>query len=329
LVLPYTNGYGQGETMKFIPRVSLLFLVFYSFFVYAESNYQFERMWPNLPQPWYFGDVNDLESNRDGNFYVLVSRSNIVSNFDGNGNLIRQWLVPYSDIRHQASYDLLKSTNEFVYIMRIDSTFLMHLLKYDHKGQLISDLTIPKKVGDIDLYLGSGANSFAIDESNIYLHSSYFSDGILVKYNIDTGTAISIKEYSLLELSVFSMEVNEEGQFYVLYTPLLEGGSVTNSSVQYIEQYTNEGVSFRTLRFNNPLADEYVSDVEIFENILLVNKYFVAGKKIAFVDIYNLENFNFVKSIPVEHSVYSGSSQVEMNNADYFYHSLRYETQKI
>jgi hypothetical protein len=85
--------------MKSNSSALLFFCIFvFSFQSFAENNYQFERMWPNLSQPWYFQDLQSVVQTNDFvyafedkgtrvdnryNFYKLNKSGHLVSKFEG------------------------------------------------------------------------------------------------------------------------------------------------------------------------------------------------------------------------------------------------------
>lgn len=58
---------------------------------HAEITYQFERMWPILPQPWYFDAPRAVAVDRTGYVYVADSGFHRVQKFDPNGYIVGKW----------------------------------------------------------------------------------------------------------------------------------------------------------------------------------------------------------------------------------------------
>jgi hypothetical protein len=55
----------------------------------ADEFYRFERMWPMLPQPRYFGSpLNGLAFDKDGSLYVADYDANCIQEFTSDGKLI-------------------------------------------------------------------------------------------------------------------------------------------------------------------------------------------------------------------------------------------------
>ncbi len=53
--------------------------------------YQFERMWPNLPQPWHFDGQSNVVVDDEGNLYIVSDHFYNVRKFDSDGNFITGW----------------------------------------------------------------------------------------------------------------------------------------------------------------------------------------------------------------------------------------------
>jgi|GEM_PF-1017569 len=66
-------------------------LVFSPVSAQAEETYKFERMWPTLHQPWYFGDVEGITVDRDGFVYVADMYSHCIRKFTSDGHLVARW----------------------------------------------------------------------------------------------------------------------------------------------------------------------------------------------------------------------------------------------
>lgn len=60
---------------------------------FAEENieYRFERLWPQIEQPWYFDFPTDVAIAPDGNVYVTDTRNYRVQQFTSQGDFIRAW----------------------------------------------------------------------------------------------------------------------------------------------------------------------------------------------------------------------------------------------
>ena len=58
---------------------------------HAEEPYRFDRLWPNLVQPWYFEHPNDLAIGPNGLIYVADTDFSRIQVFSTEGELIRNW----------------------------------------------------------------------------------------------------------------------------------------------------------------------------------------------------------------------------------------------
>ncbi len=59
--------------------------------VEASEFYEFERMWPTLPQPWYFNQPNDMAIDLNGFVYVADTWNHRIQKFDSDGNFITKF----------------------------------------------------------------------------------------------------------------------------------------------------------------------------------------------------------------------------------------------
>ena len=58
----------------------------------GKETYSFERMWPTLKQPWYFGFPEDIAIDQSGNVYVTDSFFNDrIQKFSADGSFITNW----------------------------------------------------------------------------------------------------------------------------------------------------------------------------------------------------------------------------------------------
>jgi len=57
----------------------------------SEETYKFERMWPTLQQPWYFGDVQGVAVDDKGYVYVADMYSHCIRKFTPDGYLVTRW----------------------------------------------------------------------------------------------------------------------------------------------------------------------------------------------------------------------------------------------
>lgn len=82
------------KKIGFLKRVIGLFMVpgflfFLSTASLAEEEYTFKRMWPVLPQPWYFCDHRGLAMDSKGNLYVTGELR--IQKLSSGGEFITEW----------------------------------------------------------------------------------------------------------------------------------------------------------------------------------------------------------------------------------------------
>lgn len=58
---------------------------------HANESYRFDLLWPNLEQPWYFDNPNDVAIGPDGLVYVADSGFDRIQVFSADGEFIRSW----------------------------------------------------------------------------------------------------------------------------------------------------------------------------------------------------------------------------------------------
>ncbi|OQX27112.1 MAG: hypothetical protein BWK80_07000, partial [Desulfobacteraceae bacterium IS3] len=60
----------------------------------SEETYKFERMWPTLHQPWYFGNIGGIEVDAEGAetfVYVADIYGHCIRKFTSDGHLVTRW----------------------------------------------------------------------------------------------------------------------------------------------------------------------------------------------------------------------------------------------
>ena len=53
--------------------------------------YRFERLWPQIPQPWYFSKPEGITVASDDNLYIVDKYRNNVQKFDSSGRFLTKW----------------------------------------------------------------------------------------------------------------------------------------------------------------------------------------------------------------------------------------------
>ncbi len=149
-----------------------------------------------------FGAIN---TDSNGNIYVLCARSNRISKYDQNGNVINLDFIKYV-----SGFELFLDSNDNLYLSDYHSKTIK---KYDKNGTVISYSLVPNNDQYSDLV-------FAIDKNNNYIYvidflnedenqeravSKYKLDGSLVAKNIIKGINDDSSE----------IRVDENGNIYL------------------------------------------------------------------------------------------------------------------
>lgn len=79
----------QGLILPFLAFLVLLGLVL-PLRGQAEDVYRFQRMWPTLPQPWYFSSES-VAVDKQGNVYVVDGSKYRVQKFTSDGEFLTKW----------------------------------------------------------------------------------------------------------------------------------------------------------------------------------------------------------------------------------------------
>jgi DNA-binding beta-propeller fold protein YncE len=128
------------------------------------ENYRFERLWPMLPQPWYFDRARHLAVDQQGNVYVTNQLFKQLRKFTADGHLVRQWVFEEEPVAIQASrktdqvyvtYDKWLPTGFGTSTVRVFNAAGEVVTKWDEKPGLL-------------------AAPFALDSNdNLYLLNNY------------------------------------------------------------------------------------------------------------------------------------------------------------
>jgi sugar lactone lactonase YvrE len=78
--------------MQGLTHVAMIVIVM----IIAASNgqaqtYVFERLWPQLPQPWYLASPQGITTGNQGNIYVADTGFDCIRVFDSSGIFLREW----------------------------------------------------------------------------------------------------------------------------------------------------------------------------------------------------------------------------------------------
>ncbi len=55
------------------------------------NEYRFERMWPQLEQPWYFSGPHEVSVAPDGSVYIADEKNHQIQKFSAEGEFIQKW----------------------------------------------------------------------------------------------------------------------------------------------------------------------------------------------------------------------------------------------
>ncbi|MGE0086444.1 MAG: C13 family peptidase [Desulfococcaceae bacterium] len=69
----------------------VLFLISLPLSAFSQEEYVFERMWPSLPQPWYFRYPKGVSVDKSGNVYVADTDHHCIQKFSPDGTFITKW----------------------------------------------------------------------------------------------------------------------------------------------------------------------------------------------------------------------------------------------
>ena len=82
----------------------------------AQTTYRFERLWPTLQQPWYYGGATDVAVDSQRNVYV-TAYDNTVTKLSPDGMLLTKWGGPGTapgEINRAVAIDINEQDEVFV-----------------------------------------------------------------------------------------------------------------------------------------------------------------------------------------------------------------------
>jgi tripartite motif-containing protein 71 len=82
--------------MKYLSFLIAFIACLSTFFLLPDTalsgeSYMFERMWPTLPQPWYFDNPRGIAADQNGDVYIVDSFNNRIQKFTQDGEFITKW----------------------------------------------------------------------------------------------------------------------------------------------------------------------------------------------------------------------------------------------
>ena len=146
-----------------VPLSVFAALVVFSSSAAEEGAYRFERMWPTLQQPWYFGNSAGVAVDAQGHVYVADASLERVQKFTRDGQLITQWgrdaAIP--ELALFAPHGIATDHDGFVYTIQHET-----VRKFTRDGQFIWKWVL--------FDYGDGTNFFVNDiavdyQSNVYV----------------------------------------------------------------------------------------------------------------------------------------------------------------
>jgi len=78
----------SASTIQFSLLLVLLLLLTAPSRALADEEYQFERMWPTLQQPWYFSDPYGVAVDNNGFIYLADTYNNRIQKFTVDGQFV-------------------------------------------------------------------------------------------------------------------------------------------------------------------------------------------------------------------------------------------------
>ena len=169
---PYSRKYLHSMSRQaFIAFTVFLSLVFCldipeTYSEEASESYVFERMWPTLPQPWYFSP-SDIALDNDGNIYIADPAKDVIHKFNTDGNFITKWGSEGSDDGQFARpQGVAVDSDGNVYVA---DTYNSRIQKFDSFGNFITKWELVS--GDASF---SQPSAIAVDRNgNIYVDDSW------------------------------------------------------------------------------------------------------------------------------------------------------------
>lgn len=115
--------------------VIFIFFIHSSILASSNENYQFERLWPVLQQPWAFHSPCGIKMDTSGNVYVVNMANQTIHKYTGSGKFITGWTISLSNSNQlSAPYDLVINKDGFIYVTDIYNNYIK---KFSSSGQFI------------------------------------------------------------------------------------------------------------------------------------------------------------------------------------------------
>ena len=107
--------------MKKVSKVILLIIFCHLIIGYkytdGEVTYKFDKLWPILPQPWYFNSPSDIAIDNNGNVYVVDTGNHRIQKFTSDGNFVLKWgSNGTGDGQFSSPYGIAVDSSNYVYV---------------------------------------------------------------------------------------------------------------------------------------------------------------------------------------------------------------------
>lgn len=172
----------------------------------SQEAYRFQRMWPVIPQPWYFKGPVSIEIDKKDNFYVVDEQNNLVYKYTPDGMFVTKWGTGYLKF----PYGIALDENEYVYVFGSNG-----IDKFTSDGRFVANLGISKGSGDGQF---DKRGELAIDQEGCIYAVDYRNDRV---QKFGTDGAFQLKWGSTGEADgqfdcPKGITIDENGDIYVV-----------------------------------------------------------------------------------------------------------------
>jgi len=163
----------------------LILALSFPFISFSEENYEYERMWPVLGQPWYFNAPRGIAIDSSGNFLIADTFNDRIQKFTTNGHLITKWGTTGSkegELLAPGSIALDSSDNIYV-----ADTFNHRIQKFAPDGKFITkwgDFGSGDEefMGPLGIAIGKGGSVYVADTWNNRIQKFTLDGDFLTKW---------------------------------------------------------------------------------------------------------------------------------------------------
>jgi sugar lactone lactonase YvrE len=148
----------------------------------SNENYQFERLWPVLQQPWAFHSPCGIAADKSGNVYVVNMSDQTISKYTASGKFITGWGEQSGNEQLLSGpYAIAIDNDGFIYITDIYENFVK---KYSSSGQFILKWGgFGKEPGQMDRPSGIAIDqmgSIYVSDFNNHRIQKFSKDGVFI-----------------------------------------------------------------------------------------------------------------------------------------------------